>query len=654
MNRSRRTTVRIACAPAALAVVAASLLTGQATAGASTARTTAADSSTGILRTVHRGASLPGSAGKPLGKPAGFQSPELPPAGTQTKVARSHSARPTSARTFAATGLQPPVVASTAVDGSTGLLSSWTGLTGFQQRYANGGNQFSVEPPDQALCVGNGYALESVNDVLRVYRTSGAPATGVVDLNTFYGYPAQFNRTTGRQGPFVTDPVCAFDHGSGKFYLAVLTLAVVPTTGEFTGRNHLDLAVSQTGNPTGRWNIYRLPVQDDGSQGTPRHKDCPCIGDYPHIGSDANAIFISTNEYPFSSDPGRYGNNFNGAQIYAFDKRALATGSSNVNVVQFGNTQIGSGSTATPGFTVWPAQVPDSQYATANNGTEYLLGSIAGEEAQPTNPTGMADQIAVYAVTNTATIGSSSPNLALRRHLSNSEVYGVPPRSVQKPGPVPLRDCVAINCQGILGTGPGNPNEAEGPLDSSDSRMQQVYYSGGRIYGALDTVMQVNNNLQAGIAWFAVAPGADPSLATATVTRQGYLGVAHQNVNYPALAVLPNGTGVMAFTLVGGGYYPTAAYANFGPAGLSTVQIAGLGRAPQDGFSEYNSFGSPPRPRWGDYGAAVTSGSTVFIASEYIAHRCSFAEFQRDFTCGNTRGFLINWATRISNVDPTP
>ena len=108
----------------------------------------------------------------------------------------------------------------------------------------------------------------------------------------------------------------------------------------------------------------------------------------------------------------------------------------------------------------------------------------------------------------------------------------------------------------------------------------------------------------------------------------------------------------MAFTLVGANYYPTAAYTKFGAAGTSAVQIAALGQAPTDGFSEYNAFGSPPRPRWGDYGAAVTSGSSIVMASEYIGHKCSFAQFQADFTCGNTRGFLINWTTRISNVTP--
>ncbi|MEP6696335.1 MAG: hypothetical protein ABJA34_05580 [Pseudonocardiales bacterium] len=643
--------------PAALTLmVGGALLSGNTAAGA-TSGTTAASASTGVLRHVTRGASLPAPVGKPMGKPGTtVLSTEFPPQERDAAVAltnRSHSARPGSIRTLATTGLQPPVVASSAVGGSAGLGHNWEGLTGFQQRYANGGNQFSVEPPDQALCVGNGQTLEAVNSVLRVFSTGGAPLTGVVDLNTFFGYPAQFNRTTFQQGPFLTDPVCIFDHGSGRFFLAVLTLDINPDTGEFLGSNHLDLAVSRTGLATGGWNIYRLAVQDDGSQGTPKHTDCPCIGDYPHMGSDANAVFITTNEYPLSSDPGKYGNNFNGAQIYAFDKRALAAASFNVNVVQFQNTEIVRDSTVTPGFTVWPAQVPGTHYATTSNGTEYFLGSIAGEEAQPTNNTSMANQLAVYAVTNTASIRSATPALALRRNLVNSEVYGVPPRSTQKAGPVPLRDCLAVNCHDILGAGATpDPYEAEGPLDSNDSRMQQVYYSGGRIYGSLDTVVEVGGNLKAGIAWFAVSPGAYANLSAASVARQGYLAVAGQNVTYPALAVLPNGTGVMAFTLVGGAYYPTAAYSMFGVTGTGAVQIGALGQAPQDGFSEYNAFGSPPRPRWGDYGAAVTSDQSIYVASEYIGHRCGFALFNADPTCGGIRGFLINWSTRVSQVTP--
>ena len=44
---------------------------------------------------------------------------------------------------------------------------TFAGLNHRNQRLANGGNQFSLEPPDQALCVGPQYVLEGTNDVLR-------------------------------------------------------------------------------------------------------------------------------------------------------------------------------------------------------------------------------------------------------------------------------------------------------------------------------------------------------------------------------------------------------------------------------------------------------------------------------------------------------
>src|SRR5436305_11637424 len=87
------------------------------------------------------------------------------------------------------------------------------GLNHYQQRYSRGGNQFSLEPPDQGMCVGNGYVVEAVNDVMNVFNSSGQSqlpdntATNIVagfprnvnhavDLNSFYGYPPAINRTT--------------------------------------------------------------------------------------------------------------------------------------------------------------------------------------------------------------------------------------------------------------------------------------------------------------------------------------------------------------------------------------------------------------------------------------------------------------------------
>ncbi|HEY7419945.1 MAG TPA: hypothetical protein VH593_32505, partial [Ktedonobacteraceae bacterium] len=154
------------------------------------------------------------------------------------------------------------------------LGTNFDGLNFFNQRFANGGNQFSVEPPDQGLCAGNGFILESVNDVLRIYHADGSPATGVIDLNTFYGYPAAIVRSgphTGERGPSLTDPSCLYDQVIHRFIQVVLTLDHVGLTAATNGNNHLDIAVSDTSDPTGSWSLFILPVQNNGTQGTPDH-----------------------------------------------------------------------------------------------------------------------------------------------------------------------------------------------------------------------------------------------------------------------------------------------------------------------------------------------------------------------------------------------
>jgi hypothetical protein len=602
---------------------------------------------TGLLRTVTLGADLGFPTGQATGTPAGIQTPEFPPSEKEGATDRSNTVDKGLNR-ISPTGV--PIVAPTAVDGSPGLTGSFMGLDGFDQRFANNGNQFSTEPPDQALCVGSGYVLEAVNDVLQVYSPAGAAATGVTDLNSFFGYKAAINRTTGEFGPFVTDPVCLFDEGTQRFFVTALTLDVDPATGDFTETNHLDIAVSRTANPLDGFVIYRLPVTDNGTAGTPSHKGCPCLGDQPHIGADKYGYYISTNEYPFSDAPGIFGNNFNGAQIYAFDKAALAARAKNVNVVQFSRTQILQNGTTVPGFTLQPAQVPDAAYQTANNGTEYFLSSIAGEEAQPKGFTGQADAIGAYTLTNTASLSAKKPTVKLMKALRPSERYVQPPLATQKLGPTPLADfCSQVDCFGF-----GPAQAAEGPIATNDTRMLQVYFADGMLYGALNTGVQVSSRLQAGIAWFLVDPGSSPD--TASVAHQGYIGVTGHNVMFPAVAAMTNGMGAMVYTLSGPSYYPSAAYSLVDPSGVTgAVNIAATGVGPQDGFTEYipsGDEGTAPRPRWGDYSAAEAVGSTIWLATEYIAQSCSFETYQVDPTCGNTRAPLINWATRIASVTP--
>ena len=533
----------------------------------------------------------------------------------------------------------------------TSLITSFDGLTHRDQRLASSGNQFSLEPPDQALCVGNGFVVESVNDAIRVFDRSGNPVTPAIALNSFYGYPPAIVRGPPTVfGPFITDPTCHFDTQTRRFFHVVLTIEVNPVTGRDTGFNHLDLAVSASDDPRGSWAIYRIPVQNDGTQGTPVHANCPCLGDYPHIGADANGIYLTTNEFPFKGG-------FNSAQIYALSKTDLVRGAVNLTGVLIDTLDhLLDGN---PGFTVWPAISPAGEFARENRGTEYFMSSLAVFE-----DSGTSNRIRVWALGNTRSLNSNNPDVTLVDSAVRVRSYGVPPPSTQKAGPTPLAECsndttlvtpFGMGCWRFLFA--SRPPHATAPelVDSNDSRMQQVVFSGGRLYGALDTVVTVGGQDQAGIAYYALRPFSFFGSLIGVVEQQGKIAVRGNNVNYPAIAAQPNGKGVIAFTLVGADHFPSAAYVLLDRSGhVGPVRIAAAGKGPEDGFTGYAAFGSDVA-RWGDYGAAAFDGDDIWIASEYIGQTCTLAQYANPSafgSCSGTRTSLANWGTRISRIRP--
>jgi len=581
------------------------------------------------------------------------------------------------------------------------------GLNLYQQRYARGGNQFTVEPPDQGLCVGHGFVLEAVNDVLNVYNGSGQSvlpdntATNIVsgfprnvnhavDLNSFYGYAPAINRSTGVRGQFVTDPSCLYDAATQRFFVVVLTLESTPG-GAFTTVNHLDLAVSTTSNPTGTWNIYRIDVTNDGTN-TGGSNPGPYLGDYPHIGADANGFYITTNAYPWCC------NGFAGAQIYAFSKAQLAAGAANVTMVHIDtsgtvNLPSEAGSTQ-PGFTVWPAQSPATTSFDLNaGGTEYFLSSNAGDEAtMPVSGTAgphNSTKLVVWSLTNTSSLNTASPTLNLSNKVLSVNQYGIPPKQ-QQPGSgtpattdTPQGYCIndtttstiaGVGCWRLLFNGQPAHNEVISRPDSNDTRMQQVTYANGKLWGALDTALNPDGGAQrAGVEWFIVKPDVSTGSLSAKVAMQGYLGATGYDFTYPAIGVTQSGRGVMAFTATGDTLNPSAGVASIDAlagVGAWSVVPGGTGAAQDDGFTSYKAqVGNPPRTRWGDYGAAAVDGSSIWIASEYIAQACDYTHWGGPFfaggtgdnllgTCGGAshgpgaRAALGNWSTRISKLTP--
>ena len=212
-------------------------------------------------------------------------------------------------------------------------------------------------------------------------------------------------------------------------------------------------------------------------------------------------------------------------------------------------------------------------------------------------------------------------------------------------------------------------NEVISTPDSNDTRMQQVMYANGKLWGALDTALNPDGGPQrAGIAWYVVNPDAG-KVVDAGLPRRHRLrlhlsgdrrhrqrarrdGVhRHRRHHLPERRLRGDRRERRRQRL--GRSSPAA------------------GAAPDDGFTSYKAqVGNPPRTRWGDYGAAAVDGNSIWIASEYIAHALRLHRLGRPVLRGRhaattcsapaaaqatgraSRAALGNWSTRISKLTP--
>jgi len=76
------------------------------------------------------------------------------------------------------------------IDSSSSTFG-FDGLTHADQRTAGTGvytnTQYSLEPPDQGLCVGGGFVVEAINNAISVYDTSGNLLSGPEAFSQFWG-----------------------------------------------------------------------------------------------------------------------------------------------------------------------------------------------------------------------------------------------------------------------------------------------------------------------------------------------------------------------------------------------------------------------------------------------------------------------------------
>jgi len=523
-------------------------------------------------------------------------------------------------RTGGGAGVAAPVtdaVVTQSTSPSTGSAFGFTGITGAEQAAANAA--YDLEPPDQALCSNGTDVVEVVNNAYAVYSTTGSQLLAPTATTSLFGIPPE--QASGA-GSFVSDPRCYYDAATSRWFVVELSIPNFFAPHMHASKSYELIAVSDSSDPTGSYTTFAIDSTDQSDPG------CPCFGDYPMIGADANGFYLTSNEFSI------YRPAFNGAQLYAVSKQALvaaAGGGPAPTVVHFGALPSPfPAETVGETYHLSPALTPaDGTFSSANGGSEYFTMS----DAFPVS----SDLLAAYALTNTSSLSSATPALKLSDSLVALGQYyqfpetgvAVSQRAPTSSSQTPLLNYVESQTGSTV---------AEGVLQADFDAVEETTYADGHLFTELSNAQSPTAAVGTTTAeWFVLSPPSGSSAAS--LVHEGNLGVSGQSLLYPDVVVNGSGVGDVVFTLTGSNYFPSAAFIPFGNSGpTGSVQVVGAGSGPEDGFTCYAYFvgANFGGCRWGDYSGGVAVGSTVWMATEYIPP-------------ASTRDFYTNWGTFVSS-----
>ncbi len=481
-----------------------------------------------------------------------------------------------------------------------GPTAGFIGFDGLNSADSVKVNGFELEPPDQGLATNGGQVLETVNLALQAFSWRGTPLITPVSLNAFFGVP---NTNPDGSSNNLSDPRTFYDSESHRWFITILNYMLNAKQTAYTGSQVL-LAVSTAPDVLSPYSTYAIDASDASFPG------CPCLADQPLVGFNRDGVFLSTNNYNST------GTAFSTALVIALSKAELVNSSNIIGAVGFDGLTLAEGQA----FSVAPAFTAPGTWTGQNNGTEFFTSSLDFQNVGD-------NRLGVWALTNTATLRDRVPNLNLIQTVIPTQPYLPPVPAVQKAGSYPY------------GQSLGAPEEF---LDTNDDRMLQVYYTDGRLYTTLNTSLfnpSGTSGPRTGGAWFDIQPSASFTHVSAHVEHQGYIGIKDGSVFFPSFAVNSAGEGVLGFSFSGTNYFPSTGYVRYSHGAVTPlVHMAGVGQAPDDGFSGYPPNGNVGR--WGDYSAAMVSpGGRLFFASEYIPN--PFARPRPKYT---------NWGTFIARV----
>ncbi len=228
-------------------------------------------------------------------------------------------------------------------------------------------------PPDTMGTVGPNNLMETLNGLVRITDRNGTLLKSVSLLNFWSGVGGLTE---------VYDPRVMFDPYNDRW---ISSAGANPQSSTAA----LLIGVSQTSDPKGAWNLYKIAADPTGTN----------YADAPTLGSNANWIVMQANMFTVSADT------FSNSTVFVFDKADLYAGGSGLY------TRLKEPS----GFSDFPANTSDNTVSTMYLVESYSPGSGRLRVSTITGPVGsevLTTGVAYPAVTSTWQGSGGTTNFA--------------------------------------------------------------------------------------------------------------------------------------------------------------------------------------------------------------------------------------------------
>jgi len=375
------------------------------------------------------------------------------------------------------------------------------------------------EPADCAISVGVEHVMLAVNSAVAIHGKTGEQSLHR-PLRTWFSNVAQNVK--------IFDPKLIYDSQAARWLLVAVALAARENRSWFL------LSVSKSDDPLAEWWNYALDAMLDGTTPTQNWADYPCIG------IDQQAIYLSANMFTFSE-------NYSYSKLRILAKDEVYAG----RKLQFQDFVDMRNSDDSPVFSLQPCLGHEKDVGI------HLVNSVYPAEEIP-----LREELCLWTLSDPV----GSPRLERRTVATDS--FGIAPLADQRGSAI--------------------------RLDAGDVRLHNAVINGTTVWCALTSFVDWGTaGSTAAIHWFAI------DTVAGVLRGQGVYGAPGFAYFCPAL--MPDGIGNMTLLFCRSG---KSEYLSVGHAQRSVTDPPDRLRASvllQSGSSAYTDRDDSGHHRWGDY-----------------------------------------------------